>query len=65
MFINDRAWNLRKAKENYDNMAWHMKRAAEAAKRNDSRSAKDHTDSAKMFKAKGDEYMDAAKRSTK
>lgn len=55
MFINDKALNLRKAKENYDNMAWQMKHVAEAANRNDSQAAKDHTDSAKMFKANDDE----------
>ena len=65
MFINDKAWNLKKAKENYDWMEWHMKRAAEAAKKNDSRAAKDHADRAKMYKAKGDEYMYDAKRCTK
>ena len=65
IFINDKAWNLKRAKENYDWMEWHMKRAAEAARKNDSRTAKDHADRAKMYKAKGDEYMDAAKRSTK
>lgn len=33
MFINDKAWNLKRAKENYDWMEWHMKRAAEAARK--------------------------------
>ena len=65
MFINDKNWNLKHAKENYNWMEWHLKRAAEAARKNDSRAAKDHADRAKMYKAKGDEYMDAAKRSTK
>lgn len=37
IFINDRAWNLKRAKENYDWADWHMKRAAEAARKGDTR----------------------------
>lgn len=65
IFVNDKAWNLKKAKENYDWMEWHMKRAAEAGRRNDAKAVKDHMDRAKMYKAKGDEYMYDAKRCTK
>ena len=62
IFVNDRAWNLRKAKENYDWAAWHTDRAAKATRQNDAKTAKDHLDRAKMYKAKGDEYTrDAAK----
>ncbi|MDO5342019.1 MAG: hypothetical protein Q4F69_06165 [Bacteroidia bacterium] len=62
IFINDRAWNLKKAKENYDWAAWHSDRAAKALRRNDFKAAKDHADRAKIYKDKGDEYTrDAAK----
>ena len=27
IFVNDRAWNLKKAKENYDWEQWHLKRS--------------------------------------
>lgn len=63
--INDKAWNLKKAKENYDWAAWHMDRAAKAARLNDPKAAKDHMDRAKMYKAKGDEYTQIAARCTK
>ena len=46
-------------------MEWHLKSAAEAVKRNDANEARDHTSRAKSYKAKGDEYMNDAKRCTK
>lgn len=63
--INDKAWNLKKAKENYDWAKWHMERTAKAMRLNDMKAAKDHSDRAKMYKSKGDEYMNDAKRCTK
>lgn len=63
--INDKAWNLKKAKENYDWAKWHMERAAKAMRLNDMKAARDHEDRAKMYKAKGDEYMEIASRCTK
>lgn len=63
IFINDRAWNLKKAKENYDWAAWHSDRAQKL--RNDLKAAKDHADRAKMYKAKGDEYTHDAAKCTK
>lgn len=65
IFINDRAWNLKRAKENYDWADWHMKRAAEAAKKGDTRAYNDHVSTAKTYRAKGDEYKRDAAKSTK
>lgn len=65
IFINDREWNVKRAKENYDLAEWHLKRAAEAARKKDDKAAKNHNESAKMYKAKGDEYSRDAKRCTK
>lgn len=65
IFVNDKTWNIQQAKKNYEWAEWHMKRAAEASRRNDERAVKDHLQSAKMYKAKGDEYMRDAAKSTK
>ena len=35
IFVNDRAWNLKKAKENYDWEQWHLKRSQEAVRKGD------------------------------
>ena len=65
IFINDRVWNIKQAKINYEWAEWHTKRAVEAARRNDKTAEKDHLYSAQMYKAKGDEYMRSASKSTK
>ena len=57
IFVNDRAWNIQQAKKNYEWAEWHMKRAADASRRNDTKAARDHLYSAKLYKAKGDEYI--------
>lgn len=65
IFINDRAWNLKKAKENYDLEKWHLKRSQDALRRGDMSSAKEHASIAKSCHSKGDEYKRDASKSTK
>lgn len=65
IFVNDRAWNLKKAKENYDWEQWHLKRSQEAARKGDTSAAKDHMARAKTYHSKGDEYKKDAAKSTK
>lgn len=65
IFINDRAWNLKKAKENYDWEQWHLKRYEEALRKGDLSSAKNHAAKAKYYHSKGDEYKRDASESTK
>ena len=65
IFVNDRAWNLKKAKENYDWEQWHLKRSQEAARKGDIPATKDHASRAKSYHSKGDEFKRDASRSTK
>lgn len=65
IFVNDRTWNLKKAKENYDWEQWHLKRSQEAVRKGDLAAAKDHANRAKAYHSKGDEYKRDASKSTK
>lgn len=65
IFVNDRAWNLKKAKENYDWEQWHLKRSQEAMRKGDISAARDHAARAKSYHSKGDEYKRDASKSTK
>lgn len=65
IFINDRAWNLKKAKENYDWEQWHLKKSQEAMRKGDMSSAKDHAARARNFHTMGDNYKRDAAKSTK
>lgn len=65
IFVNNKAWNLKKAKENYDWEQWHLKRSQEAIRRGDMTSAKDHAARAKSYHIAGDNYIYDAKKSTK
>ena len=65
IFVNDRAWNLKKAKENYDWEQWHLKRSQEAVRKGDMSAAKDHAARAKSYHCAGDNYKRDASRSTK
>lgn len=65
IFVNDRAWNLKQVKENYDWEQWHLKRAQEATRKGDSSAARDHLSRAKSYHSKGDEYKRDAAKSTK
>ena len=65
IFVNDRSWNLKKAKESYEWEAWHLKRASEASRRGDVSAAKDHVSRAKIYHKEGDNYTSDARRSTK
>lgn len=65
LFINDKAWNLKKAKENYDWEQWHLKRYDEALRKGNLSSAKDHAAKAKSYHAKCEEYKREASKSTK
>ena len=56
IFVNDRAWNLKKAKENYDWEKWHLKRSQEAISKGDMIAAKDHAARAKNYHSAGDNY---------
>ena len=59
IFVNDRAWNLKQAKENYDWEQWHLKRAQEATRKGDSSAARDHLSRAKSYHSKGDMNINA------
>ena len=65
IFVNDRAWNLKKAKENQDWEQWHLKRSQEAVRKGDLSSAKDHAAIAKSYHSKAEEYKRDASKSTK
>lgn len=65
IFVNDKAWNLKKAKECYEWEAWHQKRANEALRQGNMSAAKDHTYRAKSYRKDGDNYVYVAKKCTK
>ena len=65
IFINDRAWNIKQANDNYEWEQWHLKRAQEARRKGDLYSARDHERRAKTYHDKGNEYRNTAARSTK
>lgn len=65
IFINDKAWNIKRAKENYEWEQWHLKRAQEAGRRGDKSAASDHISRAKIYHSTADNYMKDAARSTK
>lgn len=65
IFVNDRSWNLKKAKEYYDQEQWHLKRSQEALRRGDISASKDHATKAKSYRHQADEYKRDASKSTK
>lgn len=65
IFIDDRAWNLKQAKDRKENGDWHVKRAKEALRRGDTTAYKDHMSRSKPYYKEADDYMAAARKSTK
>ncbi len=65
LFTDDRAWNEKQAQTCYENASWHEKEAKAAAERGDLSAANDHIRSARIEQSRGNDYKDAAKRSTK
>ena len=58
-------WNIKQANGNYEWEQWHLKRAREARRKGDLYSARDHERRAITYHDKGNEYRNAAARSTK
>ncbi|MBQ4485346.1 MAG: hypothetical protein II934_10175 [Prevotella sp.] len=64
-FVNDKAWNEKQARDNFDNANWHRTEAQKATERGDYSSAKDHMSRANSYDSKGKDYMDSASKCTK
>lgn len=65
IFVNDRAWNLKQARDNYEWEQWHLKRSQEAARKGNMSEARDHASRAKTYHEKAEEYRRSASKSTK
>lgn len=64
-FVNDKAWNEKQARDNFDNANWHRKEAQRATERGDYSSAKDHMSRADSYDSKGKDYMNSASQCSK
>lgn len=65
MFVDDRAYHLRRAQEDQEYAEWHHKRAKEAVAKGDISAARDHNDRASGYERSRKEHLDAAKKCTK
>lgn len=65
IFIDDRAAQLRYAKDAKENAEWHEKRSNDAIARGDLSSAKDHADRAASYRRAEKEAIEASKKCTK
>jgi hypothetical protein len=65
IFVNDRAWNLKQAKNRRENGEWHVKMANEALRRGDMTAYKDHMRRSQPYFKEAEDYMASARKSTK
>ena len=65
IFVNDKAWNLKQAKDRKEHGDWHVKRANEALRRGDKTAYNDHMSRSKPYYKEAEAYMASARKSTK
>ena len=65
IFVNDRAWNLKQAKNRRENGEWHVKKANEALRRGDMTAYKDYMRRSQPYFKEAEDYMASARKSTK
>ena len=65
IFVNDRAWNLKQAKDRKEYGDWHVKRANEALRRGDKTAYNDHMSRSKPYYKEAEAYMASVRKSTK
>ena len=65
IFVNDRAWNLKQAKDRKEHGDWHVRKANEALRRGETSAYNDHMYRSKIYYNEADAYMASARKSIK